>query len=64
MAEVEAQVFFYTVAERLEEEKVETLALTLAEVKAKDFFEKITNIKATVKVKTLPNKLGNMELKR
>ena len=38
MAEVEAEVLFYTGDDRLAEGKVETLALTLAEVNAKDFF--------------------------
>jgi len=37
MAEVGAQVFFYTGVDRLAVEKVETLALTLAEVNTKDF---------------------------
>jgi len=66
MAEVEPQVFLYTGADRLAEERVETNALTLAELNATDFFKKITNIKAGVKVKTmfhtLAERLAHLEM--
>ena len=54
----------YTGVEGIEEEKMETLALTLPEVNTKDLFKYIANSLAVVKVKTLAINLATCRPKR
>ena len=55
-------MFFYTQADRIAEEKVETSALALGKVNARDFSKTLPAV--GVKVKTLANIMANVEAER
>ena len=54
-------MFFYTQADRLAEEKVETPDLALGKVNARDFSKTLAAVVEGVKVKTLANIMANIE---
>ena len=50
MAEVEADVFFYTQTEKLSEKKMDTVAETLTKINIKTLFETLADMVSVVKV--------------
>ena len=72
MAKTEAEVFFYTQADRLADKEMQTVAQTLASMNAKACFKTLANIVAVVKqdkllsleAKVLVGSLAETEMQR